>query len=42
MNIKEIAIDYNQRFGMNVIPIIGKKAIDGWEVWKNNYQVLMI
>lgn len=38
MNIKEIAIDYNQRFGMNVIPIIGKKAIDGWEVWKNNYQ----
>jgi len=33
-NLQEAAIDYNQRFGMNVIPMIGKVTIDDWKQWQ--------
>jgi len=40
MNLQEAAIDFNQRFGMNVIPMIGKVPIDDWKQWQEKEQSL--
>ncbi len=41
MNLQEAAIDYNQRFGMNVIPMIGKKPlVEEWKQWQEKVETL--
>ncbi len=34
------AIDYNQKFGFNVIPLVGKKPIREWTQWQDTLQTL--
>lgn len=40
MRLQECALDYNQRFNFNVIPMIGKKPIDDWSQWQEKEETL--
>ncbi|MBV6421190.1 MAG: hypothetical protein DAHOPDDO_02464 [Ignavibacteriaceae bacterium] len=38
LKIETEALDFNQNFGINVLPLIGKKPIGEWTHWQNTIQ----
>lgn len=40
LKIETEALDFNQNFGINVLPLIGKKPIGEWTHWQNTLQTI--